>query len=278
VPVSLLLSEGGGNSPDVRVLSKLLSGRCQVRPDGGKYGMGTRIIARRESIGREEVFGVLDRDFVKAWAPLLHEPIEWRGPDGTLLGWRWERKEIENYLIDPAVVELALNRPHQIISIIGYRSALETARDQLHIYQAARTALATSRVRFQDLASSFGRKHGRERHLFPDDLDDANCRDGMRQAVGSHRQAQVVEFATVEAAFEALRLDFQVGAPRYASYLHAFAGKDLLWHMDNSLRGFGFAGSWAFREQVVIGIQRTRDDIGTWLPEWRALQQAIDNL
>ena len=32
MPVSLLLCEGGPGSPDVRVLSKVLAGLCEVRP------------------------------------------------------------------------------------------------------------------------------------------------------------------------------------------------------------------------------------------------------
>ena len=88
-------------------MSKLLAGRCQVRPQGPKYGMGARIIARRESIGRNEVFGILDGDFVKLGKRRWIGPVEWTGSDGTRFGWRWERKEIENYLIDQAVVDFA---------------------------------------------------------------------------------------------------------------------------------------------------------------------------
>ena len=109
--MSLLLCEGGVNSPDVRVLSKLLGGRCQLRPHGPRYGMGASIIARRDSIGRNEVFGILDGDFVESWQAPIDRPVEWRSSDGTVFGWRWERKEIENYLIDPTVVE---SRPESV--------------------------------------------------------------------------------------------------------------------------------------------------------------------
>ena len=149
--------------------------------------------------------------------------------------------------------------------------------DKLPIYQAARTALATSRVRFQDLASSFGRERGRERHPFPDGLDETSCRDGMGQVVAAHQQTQIIDPATVDATFTALLTDFQPGCPRYQSYLHAFAGKDLLWAMDGALRGLGFASAWSFRDKVLDGIEMSPDDIGAWLPEWGELQRAIDN-
>lgn len=89
MPVSLLLCEGEANSPDVRVLTKLLAGRCAVRPSGGKYGMGDRVKARREAIGRETVFGLLDGDFISDFQVPTGQPSQWIGSDGTHLGWRW---------------------------------------------------------------------------------------------------------------------------------------------------------------------------------------------
>jgi hypothetical protein len=241
--------------------------------------MGTRIIARREAIGREEIFGVLDGDFVDVWKPPVDRPGEWRSADGaTFFGWRWERKEIENYLIDPAVVELALNRPAGAVSIPRYQAALEAARDLLPIYQAARTSLATSRVRFRDLESCFGKERGSERHPFPDALDEASCRQGLREVIARHHGSQVVQLVDVEAKFTALLPDFHPGGLRYLSFLQAFSGKDLLWAMDGALRGLGFASPWVFREKVLLGIEQSPDDIGTWLSEWSALQVAIDAL
>ena len=65
MPVNLLLCEGGSSSPDVRVLGKLLAGSCQTKPMGGKYGMGARIIARREMLQSVVVAGMLDGDFIE---------------------------------------------------------------------------------------------------------------------------------------------------------------------------------------------------------------------
>lgn len=275
MPVSLLLCEGADSSPDVRVLTKLLAGRCRVHPLGQKYGMGNRIIARREVIGQDSVFGILDRDFLANWTPPVDRPVDWKSSDDTaFFGWRWERKEIENYLIDPAVIEFSLG---QTLTMQDYQASLEAARDRVTVYQAARTALATSRLRFRDLPSSFGKARGRERHPFPDNLDEASCQDGVREVVLLHQESQVVKLDDVEAKFSVLLPEFQPGGVRYRSFLHSFSGKDLLWVMDDALRGFGFAGAWAFREKVVTGITQSPDDIGGWLPEWRELQLAIES-
>lgn len=113
MPVSVLLCEGGPNSPDLRVLSKLLIGLCQIRDSGGKYGMGDRIITWREARAKGNSLdiccGILDGDFISDWEIPKNEPRRWESIDKKIhFGWRWERKEIENYLIDPVVVEKSL--------------------------------------------------------------------------------------------------------------------------------------------------------------------------
>jgi hypothetical protein len=142
MPVAQILCEGVNNSPDVRVLHKLLAGVCEVKPSYGKYGMGERIIARREVLGINSVFGILDGDFLSDWNNFSDSIRDWKGDD-TLLGWRWNRKEIENYLVDPEVVTKAIQlTPEQKTN---YTKALEQARDFIAVYQAARTALSANR-------------------------------------------------------------------------------------------------------------------------------------
>ena len=87
MPVNLLLCEGGANSPDVRVLRKLLSGYCgEIRPAGSRYGMGDRIQAYREALGQRQVAGILDGDFRKDWTPdrPLQDPLLWQTKDQSI--------------------------------------------------------------------------------------------------------------------------------------------------------------------------------------------------
>lgn len=276
MPVNLLLCEGNAGSPDMRVLGKLLAGRCEVRPFGGKYGMGDRVKGGREAMGRDTVFGILDGDYPGKWDRPAGTPRPWIASDGTVLGWRWERKEIENYLVDPAVVARALgtNAPARA----DYTAALEAARDRLSLYQAARAALSDRRRRFLPLSSSFGRERGREGHLLPDDTSEDGCREGIRGCIEAYNAGQSVTVEEVDAAFDTLTPEFTVGGARYEHYLAAFAGKDIIWAMDAEIRGFGFDGVLPFRERVLVGIQNSTDDIGEWLPEWKALQEAVDTV
>ncbi len=273
MPVSLLLCEGGPNSADVRVLLKLLAGRCAILPAGGKYGLGERVKARREAMDRATVFGILDGDFVAAWQGTADRPREWHASDGSRLGWRWERKEIENYLLDPYVVEKALRE--KAPPAAEYRHALSSARDEIATYQAARTALSCSRPRFRPLENAFGKPRGRERYPFPEDLGEEACAKEIRRMVANFCEGQQVGGDEVLARFAALQAEFQVGGSRHTDFLHTFAGKDLLVAMDETLRAFGFDSAWVFREKVLVAIQETDQDIGKWLPEWGSLQQAV---
>lgn len=270
MPVSLLLCEGVANSPDVRVLAKLLGGLCEVRPLGGKYGMGDRIKARREILGESAVFGILDGDFISQWEKPTNKPRRWQTSDGSChFGWRWERKEIENYLIDPLVVEKAL--ASKSLNMEEYRQALGEARDSIALYQAARTALSANRLRFEPLRSSWGSSKGNK----IDHLDESTCREGIEKIVLEHRQNQIVEVDTVLQAFEIYKGECQEGGVRFLNYFHAFAGKDLLAAMDVWLRKQGWNGARAFREAILKGIRRTEDDIANWLPEWDELRQIV---
>ncbi len=273
--VSILICEGIESSPDMRVLGKLLAGRCEERPLGSKYGLGDVIKGGRAAIGRETIFGILDGDFPQVWEEPTGAPRQWITSDGRSLGWRWERTEIENYLVDPKVVAKALGADAP--PVVDYTAALEAARDCLTFYQAARAALSERRRRFRPLSCSFGRERGREKHHLPEDTTVEACREGMRGCVGAYNDEQSVTVEEVNAVFDMLIPEFTAGGARYDLYLTAFAGKDILWAMDAAIRAFGFEGTPRFREKVLVGIQNSTDDIGDWLPEWKALQQAVEN-
>ena len=138
--------EGNDKSPDQRMLAILLSGICQVRGVGGKYEFSQRIRFAREN--KLEVFGIRDRDFnFEDTTYITSSPRKWQGKDNDktiLLGWYWERTEIENYLIDPHVVEKALSSK-VTLSIQDYQSALAASAESLTYYTAARLALSRSR-------------------------------------------------------------------------------------------------------------------------------------
>lgn len=274
MPVSVLLCEGAENSPDIRVLNKLLGGLCSVEANGGKYGMGARILARRQAMNRNTVFGILDGDFLKDWHSPAGAPRDWHA-DQTRLGWRWERKEIENYILDPEVVSRVIDESE--LPSGRYRDMLGQAASTISTYQAARTALSKCRRRFQDLPSAFGATRGLDDLPYPKELDEASCRAQIEKCATDHQRQQEISPAKVLSEFDSLLPEFQENGSRRRDYLYTFAGKDLLWAMNTELQSLGLRGAKAFREKILIGIEQCIDDISTWIPEWSALQTKIRN-
>jgi len=274
MPVSLLLCEGSASSPDARVLNRILLGLGAIQPLGGKYGMGERIKARRDVLRQNTVFGLLDGDFLAEWETPTCRPRPWIGSDQTVFGWRWERKEIENYLIDPEVVGRSLGQTAPNNG--DYQIALERARDRVSTYQAARLALVVHRPRFQPMANAFGRERGALGHLMPDDFSENTCLEGIRQTVGEHNDQQAIVMSAVESEFQTRRPECETGGARFSHFLTSFSGKDLLHAMSLDLQAFGFESPAVFLERVLRGIDNTSDDVALWLEEWTALRQEID--
>ncbi|GDZ92982.1 hypothetical protein PA905_08150 [Planktothrix agardhii CCAP 1459/11A] len=112
--INILYCEGGNKSPDIRVLTNILSGSCgSIKPAGSKYGLDRQILFIRQQnlLPSSVVVAVKDRDFDSDDSLPQNTPRNWsaRVNNQTIqVGWSWERKEIENYLIDPEVVSRAL--------------------------------------------------------------------------------------------------------------------------------------------------------------------------
>ena len=94
--------------------------------------------------------------------------------------------------------------------------------------------------------------------------------------VDEHTRSQAIDPATVEQKYSDVLPQFLGSGPRYASFLHAFSGKDLLLSIEAPLRGFGFSGPRVFREKVLIGLEQSTDDIANWIPEWGRLRELMD--
>lgn len=272
MPVDILFCEGGPNSPDIRVLKKLLAGRCgEIRSLGGKYGMGERILAHREARPASRVAGLIDGDFLEQWTEAGAVPSKWTNNEHSF-GWRWSRKEIENYLLDPVVVSNALGAAANW----SYADILETATNRIAIYQAARTALSNCRRRFNQLPAGWGRPRGKDRHQFPDEFSEAACREEIPRVVAEHASEQAATAEEVMDRWVQLLPEFSPGGARRRDALSTFAGKDLFLATEDDVVRNGFQSARAFREKILLGIESTGEDIADWLPEWQALRGEIE--
>ena len=275
MPVNRLFCEGSPKGPDVRVIAAILRGtNCLITPLGAKYGMGDKIRLARELNNVSIIAGLLDRDFDEHNTLPVQVPRDWRVAENTLwLGWRWERKEIENYLLDPQVVRHAI--PNFPISDVEYAQALHSAAQGLAEYTAARTALSIIRPRFEPLSNSWGAERGKAKHIFPPDLSIEACRTGILLSLQTHAQNQVVGQERAIQQFESCLPECHPGGSRFEHFLTFFAGKDLFCALDPHVRLWGFASYSVLKEKILKGIEDAQSDVWSWLPEWGILRQQV---
>lgn len=269
--LNVLYCEGTSKSFDIRLLQQLFPGSCLIKPIGGKfYGFEDKIISDRAL--NPKLAGLRDRDFDCRDFSIANEPIEWCYQN-VQIGWFWERKEIENYLIDPEVVRRALGRKAPPMD--EYKSALQRSAETISAYTAARTALSC--YRFQN---SWGGSVD-QTHRFPQrsKLGKDQCRDKIREIVRKYKGDRIVEEQNVVDKFEKLLPLYRPGGSRFQNCLTFFAGKDLLYVMKNDLQKFGFNSKDPINEFLERVFQRIElsEDVWTWMPEWQKLRESITN-
>lgn len=283
MPVDLLYCEGGEGKTDSRVLSKVLDRLCQVKPIGSKYGFKEKILMSRELKPETIVAGLRDRDFddfEHNQSPPQSTPQIWQMPDNQNslhLGWYWERKEIENYLIDPQIVIPALGR--KAPSLDNYQNILENSALKIYTYTAARISLSLSRVRrLLPLPNHWGEKRWKFTFPFTQPIDEASCRLEIQNIINCYQSEQIPEETNVMNKFTEILTSCQPGGFRFdnQSYLTFFSGKDLLCAMEQDLANINLGTPADFRERILIGMKKL-DDVWQYLPEWQRLRQLIQD-
>lgn len=272
MPVTALYCEGNYKSIDNRVIRQLLP-ECDIRPLGGKTpNLLSSIIADRRR--NPNLACLVDRDFDCRNFNLYEAPVRYTY-DGVWVGWSWERKEIENYLIDPAVVQRALG--NKAPARDDYQNALDRAAETIATYSATRTALACEQFK------NFWGEAVRQGHYFPQKLGKKACQVKIDEIVREYGKDRLISKEDVLDKFNTLRSECQPGGSRFKSYLYYFAGKDLLYAMRHDLIKFEFepptnseySPEEFFLEKIVSRLERL-DRVWEWLPEWMMLRRLIE--
>lgn len=272
MPVNVLYCEGNSGSIDILALRQLLPKDCIVKPIGGKTSNFMESIIADRSIN-PNLAGLVDRDFDCGDFICMNKP----GIcvyENIQVGWKWERKEIENYLLDPEVVRRALGRKAPPME--EYETALKDAAKAIAAYTAARTALSC-----YGFKNFWGEQVGTTSYYFPSRLGKNACEENIRNIVQKYKSDRIVTPEDVLDKFEQLFPLFRPGGSRFENFLTFFAGKDLLYRMTDKLREFGFESSNSqisptdvFLERTIKGMERA-EEIWTWLPEWQELRNLI---
>ncbi|MFK0731762.1 MAG: hypothetical protein ACIWVG_11480 [Gloeotrichia echinulata HAB0833] len=280
--ISILYCEGFAKSPDVRVISAIIAPGCVVKPIGSKQGLALRILGAKDARAGMTIAGLRDRDFDDDDSLPQGQPRDWWVTQNNIkvsLGWYWERKEIENYLLDPKVVKRSLSNDAPPIG--EYTTALQASAEKIGAYTAARITLS---LYLQNRPSPPSNSWGEERDTqtrirFPKDkgLTEANCRSELNNIIKKYEQKLSLPKPNPLDEFERLLPTCRLGGSRFKNqnYITFFAGKDLLYGMREELARFGFVSPTIFCKRILKGIEDSEEDIWTWLPEWQRLRELI---
>lgn len=210
MPVNILYCEGDDKSLDVQILSLIVPKDCLVKPIGSKHGFHQRILGARNAQQNAGIVGLKDRDFDEDDSIPITQPRNWYATDNNQkvqIGWYWERKEIENYLIDPEVVKCALG--FKAPPLDKYKAALQASAKMIANYTAARMVL--SYVSYPNPPFNAWGEEREPGHLFPKDkgLKEQDCRSKISSIFKDYEKKIVVSKEEVLSQFEQLCQDCQ---------------------------------------------------------------------
>lgn len=184
MPIKMLYCEGRDDdkddakkSLDVKVISPIVEPYCFTKSIGSKHGFYQRILGARDAQKNVIIAGIKDRDFDEEVEKPTNEPHQWYAFDEknnkVQIGWYWDRKEIENYLIDPEVVQRALGS--KAPPMTDYKAALQSEASKIANYTAARIALSC--VSYPTLPVNYWGEERELGYFFPKDkgLKEADC-------------------------------------------------------------------------------------------------------
>ncbi|MDM8550559.1 hypothetical protein QUF72_10790 [Desulfobacterales bacterium HSG2] len=283
MPVSRLYCEGVYKGPDTRVLLRILD-RIDIVPIGTKHGLAKRTLGAKNI--SESVACLRDRDFdFDEDLSLNNTPHPWCVKDNDKeikVGWYWERKEIENYLIDPEVVRRVFGFTGQ--QLREYNEALRKSAKRIANYTAARITLSHSRRRILPLDNFWGEEKDDGYHHFPKEkgLKKQNCYSMTLKNVQTYNERLNVPKENIREKFEQLCRECDTGGERFQNFLTFFSGKDLLYGMRDSLKKVLSLPATKplvkiFLERILKGLEETEEDVWTWIPEWEQLRELIHN-
>lgn len=274
MPVDVLLVEG---ELDAQLLGAVFAGRPVVEAaKASKNALAPRV--RTERRKGKPAYYLRDRDFdydppEGASSPTV-DTVD-REHDDAILGWRWCRHEIENYMLEPAVVARALHVAQE-----EFTEALVRSGMRIRHYEAARWSVGRARRRLPPLYRLETRPKGAANREFylPDDPTEGRMRDWAVQHVSEFREgiSPHLRSERVAANFETLRDVLSDKALSSVQHILLwFSGKDLLATLSEWLKARGFDGPGEARSVIRDWMIEHPDDTLAALEEWRGFRDCL---
>jgi len=275
MPVDRLLVEG---SLDAEVLGQVLSGNPPIENAScSKDALCPKTRSERHRTDSNVCY-LRDRDFdyeapTDRSAPEVDQVDKQQG--NAVLGWHWCRHEMENYLLDPAIVTRVLP-----VAQGDYESALTAAASQIAAYQASRWAVGTARRALPPHYELRTRPDEAGRHEFflPNDMSETCSRAWAIDHTTAHRDriGHCLSADSVSAVFAEKQAFFQEHVARSpAEALVWFSGKDLMLALLSFWQTQGLDGPNAFRRKARDWMYEHPEDTMSAIPEWQILVRIL---
>lgn len=271
MPVTMLFVEG---SLDAQILTAILGGDPVVRPGGSKNSLAPRTRVQRAERGAAICY-LRDRDFDFDPPDDCTHPEVDRREAGMVLGWRWCRHEMENYLLDPEIVARATGWDQD-----EYEEELVHAAGHIRHYQIARWVVGVARRSLPPHYELRTRPDECGSHEFrlPANVGEAVMYEWAQDHIARHhgRIAEALGQDAVEA--ELARRTDALSEPSMSSPADALlwcSGKDLLAALEPWTTERGLASARSLVNKIRDWVIANPEDAVAVLSEWRALRETL---
>jgi len=258
---------------DFQVLNPIFRGFPLLQRGGTKNSLKPRALTERKDSKVDSGY-LRDRDFdFKPPIDLLKPTVDYED-GGVPIGWRWCRHEIENYLIDPAIVSEAMAWP-----IPKIEDAIREAAKIIRHYEAARWTIGIVRRELPphyNLETRPPSLKGNDIALPAIEIL-GSCEWALTN-IGEHR-TRIAEKAnphTVRTSLNEFTAFFDdTFIADVNNILLWFSGKDIMAGMANWLVAQNYENPGAFRASLRDWIIDNPERTLELLPEWNCLIEIL---
>ena len=271
MPVDVLIVEG---NLDSEILAAVFKGTPVIRRGGSKNALKPQARCEREQNGVAAGY-LRDRDFDYEPPDSFSVAVADSMHNRSTLGWRWARHEIENYLLDPAIVERATG-----VTIQEWSEALTDVASRISGYQIARWTVGQVRRGLPPHYELDTRPAELKNELqLPDSTEEgpslkwcsALIREFATRTEGNMSEDTVEEFIDDRRALFHGRLLSDA-----TKVLVWCSGKDLFAGLSNhALRSAGFSSAGGLRGALRDWVRENAEEAVHHLPEWQNLIEQV---
>lgn len=269
MPINKLFIEGNLES---QILNPILQGTPVLHRGGSKNALGPRTRTERQE-NKVAAGYPRDRDFDYDPPTDLSRPTVDCEVDGVPIGWRWCRHEIENYMIEPALISEATAWPISDIEEAICQSALK-----IRNYECARWTVGIVRRALPPHYELRTRPDNLNEIALPTVLDQRNVNEWATRSIETHRSCMEATTSpqAVQETFDAFATRFDDEfVSDVNNVLLWFSGKDILAGMAEWLSSKDVSNPGEFRAKLRDWVIDNPDRALELLPEWSRLTEVF---